>query len=73
MIFAPIALIVLLLAGISLGELRVAGALFWLAAAAGALVAFYLLDWPITIYIAGIGVADIVLIIVIFKCDLRIH
>jgi hypothetical protein len=73
MIFALVALVVLLITGISLGELRVSSAVVCLAIVGSGFPLFYFLDWELAAYMAVLAVIDIILVLVIFKSDLRIH
>jgi hypothetical protein len=73
MLFALVALFVLLILGLYLRELRASHVVFTLAIAAGGLFVFNQLGWPILAYTAVLAAIDIVLILVIFKGDIRIR
>jgi len=73
MLFALVALIVLLVIGLYLGELRASHVVFCLAVAAGGLFVFYQFKWPLLAYTAVLAAVDVVLILVIFKGDIRIR
>lgn len=73
MLFALVALIVLLILGLYLGELRASHILSCLAVAAGGFFVFAQLRWPFLAYTAVLAAIDLVLILVIFKGDIKIR
>lgn len=73
MLFALVALVVLLMIGLYLSELRASHVVICLAIAAGGLFVFHELRWPFLAYTAVLAAIDVVLILVIFKGDIRIR
>lgn len=73
MLIILILLIVLPVTGVDLGELRAPHVLFCLATAVGGVFVCYELRWSLGPYFATVAVMDIVLVVVIFKGDIRIH
>lgn len=73
MLFALVALVFLLIVGVYLGELRASHVLLWLAVAVVGLFVFYHLGWPFGAYTVVLATIDVVLILVIFKGDIRIR
>ena len=73
MLSALVAMIVLLILGLYLGELRGSHVVLCLAIAVGGVFVFYQLRWPFLAYTAVLGLIDVILILVIFKGDIRIR
>ena len=73
MIMALIAFVVLLGFGVSMEELTWLHAGLCLLFAITGFVAFVAFQWPLVAYFAGLALADIVLVLVIFKGDILIR
>lgn len=73
MFFALIAFVVLLVFGIVMDELRWSHVGLCLFLAAGAFVAIELVQWPSVVFFSVLAMMDAVLVIVIFKGDIRIR
>jgi hypothetical protein len=73
MCFALIVFVVLLGCGIAMDELGWLHAGLWVLAAIGTGAVIALLQWPFALLCAVIAIMDVVLILVIFKGDLRIR
>ena len=73
MLFALIALLFLLIAGVYLGELRGGHVIFCLLIAVAGLFLFHRFGWHLNAYTAVLGAIDVVLVLVIFKGDIRIR
>ena len=73
MLIALIVFIVLLVFGINMGELRLSHAGLCLLFAAVALATIVAFQWPFVIFSSVLAVMDVVLVLVIFKGDIRIR
>jgi hypothetical protein len=72
MIIAPIAFIILIIAGYYLGELYIKTITIYLTLSTSALVIAYLLNWDPAIWFSFTAFLDAILIIHIFKRDITI-
>lgn len=72
MLLSLIAFVVLLAFGISLGELELSHVGLCLAVAVGALLVIVACGWPGVVFFSILAVMDAVLVVVIFKGDIRI-
>lgn len=73
MLLALIAFVVLLVMGVSLEEITWGQAGMCILLAVAALVAFAALHWPLIAYFSGLAIADVILILVVFKGDIVIR
>ncbi len=73
MLFAPAVFLVLLILGIVKDELRVLQAAVFLVVAIAVFFVVALLQWPIFAYTAFIALLDIVLILMVFRGDVRLR
>ena len=73
MLFALVAFIVLLIAGLVKDEVRWMHVGLYLLFAAGALITFVAFDWQPNFYTIVLAVMDIVLVLVVFKGDIQMR
>lgn len=73
MLFALIAFVVLLGFGVSMEELSWPQVAMCVFLAVAALVAFALFQWPPILLFVGLAVADVALVLAVFKGDIQIR